>query len=209
MPRNALSPKPANALVSDPLRSLLDETGKYPQYGELTGYLNERGMMPPIKYGLLPGNVQGEFATNGWGNSNLPDSGVVRIGFDSKPDTVVHELTHAADRQITNQYFEVKNKAKRGSLTPLEKQFMSLYEGLSEPAPGGTKLPRVESARTLAPDWVKTTSKYRSTNAELPAWGMGWTVSKEKDAPLHVNPTMATEFSVLLEMANRLQKSSK
>jgi hypothetical protein len=63
-------------------------------------------------------------------------------------------------------------------------------------------------ADKLAPEWSKENSDYRSASNELSAYGMGSTVPRRSNrAPLHVDPTMATEFSILLDLAQRAQKA--
>jgi len=210
MATNALAPRPQNALTrqADPMQALLRQSAEYPQYGELVDYLSARRMMPPISMGGTPGGV---FEQNSFFGSELPKTGVVKVGYNSGPSTVVHELTHATDTQISSQYYELKNK--RGNLTPAERQFMQAFEKLAyNPFGRGNKaLPRRALAEKLDPAWAKKHSDYRATNRELPAWAMGATVdpseSREYSAPLHLDPTLATEFSILLDMARKLQKS--
>lgn len=209
MATNALAPRPKNAMIrqSDPLQSLLRETAEYPQYGELVDYLSSRRMMPPISMGGT-GGASGVFENNSVFGRELPKTGVVKVGYAADPSTVVHELTHAADTQINSQYYELLNK--RGKLTPAEQQFMQAFEKLSYDRFGRDKaFPRKTLAEKLDPAWAKKHSDYRATNRELPAWGMGATVTPDDayDRPLHLDPTMASEFSILLDMANRLQKS--
>jgi hypothetical protein len=210
MATNALAPRPQNALTrqTDPMQALLRQSAEYPQYGELVGYLSARRMMPPISMGGT-GSASGLFESNSIFGSELPKTGVVKVGYNSGPSTVVHELTHAADTQISSQYYELKNK--RGNLTPAERQFMQAFEKLAyNPFGRGDKaLPRRALAEKLDPAWAKKHSDYRATNRELPAWGMGATVTPDDayNRPLHLDPTMATEFSVLLDMARKLQKS--
>ena len=210
MATNALAPKARNAMVSqaDPLQTLLRDAAATPQYGELVDYLSARRMMPPI---ALDGGNGGSFERNSAFGSSLPKTGVVKIGRFADPGTVVHELTHAADNQISAQYYELKNKR---DLTPLEQQFMQAYEKLaynSFTQDPNQALPRKILAEKLNPAWAKQENDYRATNAELPAWGMGASVSpyksREYSAPQHLDPTMATEFSILLDMARNLQKS--
>ena len=208
MPTNALAPPPKNAMVrqADPLQSLLRESAEYPQYGELVDYLSARRMMPPIE--RRPMGVSGSFDVNSFFGRSLPKTGVVNVGMRAGPDTVVHELTHAADNQLVSQYTELLNK--RGKLTPAEQQFMQAFEKLSYDRFGGDKsLPRLTMAKKLDPAWTKKQSDYRATDVELPAWAMGATVRPQEDysPPLHLNPTLASEFSILLNMAKRLQKS--
>ena len=206
MAENALAPRPRNALVSrgpDRLQALLRETAGSPQYGALVDYLTARRMMPPIE---IEGFDGGAFHRNSFFGSRLPRTGVVTVGYRSGPGTVVHELTHAADSQLDAQYYEVKEKAARGKITPAEQQFVQAYEKLAYNR-FAKDLPRLEMAKRLGPEWAKKESDYRATNRELPAWGMGGTVSPNTDypAPLHLDPTMATEFSVLMDLARRAQ----
>ena len=209
MATNALAPRPRNAFVRepDPMQTLLRESAEYPQYGELVDYLSARRMMPPISFKAGGGGV---FERNAFFGNELPKTGVVKVGRFVGPSTVVHELTHAADNQITSQYYDLKNK--RGDLTPQERQFMQAYEKLVYDQFGRDKaFPRENLAQKLNPEWAKKQGDYRATSTELPAWGMGSVVdpsnSREYSAPLHLDPTMATEFSILLDMARKLQKS--
>jgi hypothetical protein len=207
---NALAPRPQNALArqADPLQSLLKEAASYPQYGELVGYLSSRRMMPPIqqKFGY-----PSSFASNVFGNT-LPETGALTLSASAQPSTLVHELTHAADRQIELQVRELRNKKRNAELTPLEQQFLSAYEKLVY-RPGtflsDPKHTRPEVAAKIDPNWTRQNARYRSTSGELAAFGMGSSVAPDVDnpAPLHVDPTYATEFSILLDMANRLQRS--
>lgn len=211
MAENALAPRPRNALVSrgsDRLQALLKEAAASPQYGALVDYLSARRMMPPIE---LEGFDGGAFHRNSTFGDRLPRTGVVTVGYRSDPSTVVHELTHAADSQLDAQYYEVKEKAVRGKITPAEQQFVRAYEKLARtPVSFSNRqgaLPRLDMVKRLGPGWAKKESDYRATNRELPAWGMGGTVTPNTDypAPPHLDPTMATEFRILMDLARRAQ----
>lgn len=206
MPRNALAPAAANALArrSDPLQSLLVETAAYPQYGDLVGYLSSRRMMPPIEMRYSGG---GSFEYSPLPSKDIPVTGVVQAG---APSTVVHELTHAAQRQMGWQYGHLKKKSSK-ELAPEERQFIDAYEKLIfTPKELGRKMDFTaeKTAQSIAPEWAKQKGGYRATGPELQAFGMGSTVSPNtfNPAPLHVDPTYGTEFSVLLDLANRMQK---
>jgi len=224
--RNALAPAPRNALRPDPMQELLKQSAETPQYGELVGYLSARRAMPPIQFfherdrRIPVGNaagVVGMFQSRGLGKSNLiPETGTVLVRQGSDPNTVVHELTHAADAQLQKQYREIweKNRDAFTRLTPLEQQFKQAYEKLLY-APMKLLSPKNEQrdqrqvmAERLGKDWSKAESDYRSESGELAAFGMGNVIDKNRrlDAPLHLDPTMATEFSVLLDLASRLQR---
>lgn len=211
MATNALAPKAQNALVRDrdPMQQLLKESAQSPQYGALIDYLSARRMTPPIVQTSLPSGATGEFTYPGW-SPDVPKTGRVDLSYGAGPNTVVHELTHAADRQMSMQYDELRKKSKKQELTPEEQQFMSGYEKLVY-TPGemfGRKpmVTRTETAQRIAPEWASKKKDYRSTSGELAGFGMGSTVSRNMSpAPLHVDPTYATEFSILMDLARRIQ----
>jgi len=190
-------------------QQLLREAANYPQYGETVDYLAARRMMPPInvEFGATP-----SFSQNLWGN-DLPRTGVVTVGTTSRPASLVHELTHAADTQLEQQYTAISRKR---NLSPLEAQFKQAYEKLVyNPAlrldKGQIdKYPRSALAKRLAPEWAAKEKNYRSSERELPAWGVASTIDPSNtayyNAPMHLDPTMATEFSILMDLGNRLQR---
>lgn len=205
MPKNTLAPKRLNQL-----EELLEKTAKYPQYGELVEYMTQREMMPLIEQKYLGSDTAGRFVKNGWGSNELPKTGVIELNYGADPSTVLHELTHAADDQLNARYYEAKYK--KSSLTPEEKRFMAAYEKLvyspkayhKNPA----KYPREQLANKLSPEWTKKESDYRSGGRELAAWGMGSTVQRDRDykPPLHLDPTLATEFLIMTDLARRAKK---
>ena len=179
-----------------------------PQYGELVEFLADRRSMPPIKY--KPG-IRGEFESNTVFGNTLPRTGVINVGMQSDPNTIVHELTHAADKQITQQYYETRRKKNPSDI---EKQFVRAFEKLvftpEKPHSDPARNRRTAMAFKLDPAWAVEQREYRSNPDELVAFGMGSTLRSNtyiNPAPLHVDPTMATEFSTLLDLAKRLQKS--
>lgn len=210
MADNALAPPSRNALApqtSREMQALLRKTAAAPEYGSLVDYLAARRMMPPINFSGLTG---GKFTHNGVVGNELPATGVVTVGRFVDPSTVVHELTHAADRQMRLQYSELKNK--RGSLTPEEKRFMDAYEKLVETPMSFTQrgeLKRVGMAAQLDPKWRDAEGSYRASQSELPAWGMASAVTpartRDYGAPPHLDPTMASEFQILMDLARRAQ----
>ena len=200
------------ATAADPMQELLRRSAEVPEYGQLVEYLSLRRQMPPIRF--EPGRM-GVFRVPGFYNDGtIPETGVIGVGMREGPNTVVHELTHAADRQIEKQYFDLLQK--RGKLTPLEQQFMQTYEKLVKGRRGFFDRTNVNydmrdvMAQRMNPQWAAEESKYRASSSELPAWAMGQMAEREPDSynpPLHLDPTMATEFSILLDMAKRLQKT--
>jgi len=135
----------------------------------------------------------------------------------------LHELTHAADRQISYQASDLEERHRKETplldylrgktvLTPEEVRLAMGYRKLhydpkkdyKDPA----RYPRQQLISKMAPEWAKENYDYRSGDGELVAYGMGSTVPRRSNrAPLHVDPTMATEFSILLDLAQRAQKA--
>ena len=200
MPSNKLAPPQQNEL-----QRLLVQTAAYPQYGELTDFLTSRRSMPEIRQDYT-GTDRGSFTYNNpvFGERNFPAAGRLLLNYGAEPSTVVHELTHAADRQMRELYFEISDRLrKREKLDPLEKQFLDSYQKLSF---GGG---REKRAAQLAPEWAKEKANYRADQPELAAYGMGSTIAPNAHypAPAHVDPSMGTEFSILLDLASKAQKT--
>jgi hypothetical protein len=199
---NALARAPVNSLAqtaSNPLQRLLRQAAENEQYRDMSDYLSKQQMMPPIGYGdTTRSDWRGVYQRA----PGLPKSGVINLASDATPSVAAHELTHAADYAIKDQYKALKDK--RGELTPLEKQFMDGYEKLV----GRNFSKRREVVESMAPDFSYFNKSYRSSGPELAAYGIGSTVWPNDDnpAPLHVDPTYATEFAILLDLARRLQK---
>jgi hypothetical protein len=222
MASNALAPKPKNALMQDPLQELLTKAAAYSQYNDLVNFLTSRQAMPEIKQEYLGPFRAGEFVYNGFDGP-----GRIGLSYGAEPSTLVHELTHAADRQLGNMSYDLEQRHRmetpffdrlmgRSSLTPEEQRFVLARKKLdfdvnknrSDP----NKFPKQEFVNRLAPEWARKNYDYRANDKELSAYGMGGTVSPNvyNAAPLHIDPTMATEFSIMLDLAQRAQsKSSK
>ena len=195
------------ASARDPLSSLLQRSTELsPLYGELVDFLAATRRMPTIEPEYLREGNPGRFI-------NYPGyTDIGRIELDptqAMPNTPVHELTHAADRTIDFMYSNLARKRRNtNDLTPLEQQFMQAYEKLSYGlASEKQPLKRREMAERLDPIWTEKNRRYRATQDELAAFGAGSTAYSERDyaPPLHLDPTMATEFNLLLDMANRVQ----
>lgn len=204
MPVNALAPRSRNEL-----QNLLTQAAASPQYGALVDYLTSRRMMPPIQQKPL-GSVA-EFETSGALGGDLPKTGIVNLSYSADPKSVVHELTHAAQRQMEAQYFELRQKQRDGTITPQEQQFMRGYEKLiydrGEMFGNRPQSTQSVTAQRIAPLWREAKKDYRATGSELAAFGMGSTVAPNTGypAPAHVDPSYATEFSVLMDLARRVQ----
>jgi hypothetical protein len=186
------------------IKDIKNKAEKNEDYRAMLEYLQSRDAVPDIKTEYLPENIDAVFNT-----VKLPiGSGTIRINKDLigsdyetgiGPSTLVHEMTHAADRQLGQQANEQTRFLKKGNA------FTDAYEKLV--GPGGMRKgeKRAELARSLSPRWASQNKEYRSTPYEITAYGMGNyagppTVS---DTPLHVDATAATEFQILLDLARR------
>ena len=191
-------PSLAQTAIS-PLQRLLQQAATNQQYQDMADYLARQQMMPPINYG---DTTRDDFVGVYRRGPGLPKSGVINFAPDATPKTAVHELTHAADYAMQDQYRDLKNK--KGELTALERQFIDGYEKLV----GRKFSKRREVVERMAPDFSYFNRDYRSSGPELAAFGVGSTAwpNDENPVPLHVDPTYATEFALLLDLASRLQQ---
>jgi hypothetical protein len=211
MATNKLMPKSDNALEKlrhlrgdDKIRLMRQIASEQPQYQELADYLMARSAMPPVKEGYLPGDANAEYSRNTMFGRELPATGEVTINYGSNdPNSLIHELTHAAHYQMGRQYRQEGAKDAEA-----KQRFKDAYDRLlrtNEQGLVGFAAPTVfqteAMASRLAPDWTKKNSRYRSSVSELPAFAMG--NQGAKGAPAHVDPTLSTEFRVLLDMALR------
>jgi hypothetical protein len=201
------------------LERLTDEAKQYSQYNDLMGFLASRQALPEITQTYLGPSTGGQFIT-GWSE---PKNGRIELNWESTPSTLLHELTHAADRQISHQVSDLEERHRKETplfdylrgktvLTPDEVRLVlghrKLGYGNGTDFKDPAKYPRRQLADKLAPEWAKENSGYRSASNELAAYGMGSTVPRRSNrAPLHVDPTMATDFSILLDLAQRAQKA--
>ena len=209
MASNALAPKTQNSFVRNPIQDLLTQSAAYPQYQDLVNFLSARRTVPEMNQSYYMGGANGEF-TSGWG---IPNRGVINLKYGAHPSTLIHEFTHAADRQIGQLYEELSRQrnsfTKNRELNPVELQFLDAYEKMIVGKKDGKIVSqRQELLNKLAPEWTKKEQDYRASSHEAPAFGMASQIRSNQDrysAPLHVDPTMGTEFSILLDLAQRAQ----
>jgi hypothetical protein len=212
MATNKLMPESDNALEKlqslrgdDKIRLMRQIASEQPQYQELADYLMARSAMPPVKEGYLPADTNAQYSRNSFFGSGLPATGEVTINYGTNdPRSLIHELTHAAHYQMGRQYRQQDVKDAEA-----KQRFKDAYDRLlrtNEQGPGGmfaapTVFQTEAMASRLAPDWAKQNSRYRASVSELPAFAMG--NQGARGAPAHVDPTLSTEFRVLLDMALR------
>jgi hypothetical protein len=103
-------------------------------------------------------------------------------------------MTHAADRQMMQQ-------AREQSMFGKDNQFTEAYQKLV--GPEGRN--RTDLARKVNPDWASDNQYYRALPQEIAAHGVGaFSGPNTQDrAPNHVDATAATEFQILLDLAQR------
>lgn len=194
-----------------------------PEYKALTEYLMNRNATPEVRFGYQPSGTRGDFETRSWLNNDkgIPANGRITLNdmftsYNFSPEdakkTLRHELTHAADGAMEYQAF---NQAR----TPEAVQFQQGYDKLNRNASSlssgffrpAFKYPRTEMVEKIAPTFAKEHEQYRSSLGELPAFGMGNAPDPRPKydswkTPDHVDATQATEFQILLDLANREAK---
>lgn len=160
---------------------------------DIIQYLENRKAMPQVKERFLPDGTSGEFEYG----TGLPPEGQINVQMGMNPvhqeTTLTHELMHAAMRQMWHQ-------------SPDDPRLADALRKIR----GG-----LATASSIAPQWVKDRGNYRATETEIPGWaaafaqGRQYNAGREDPAPLHVDPTAATEISILLELANRAKPGAQ
>ena len=185
----------------DALEGMQKKARENEMYRASEKYLQSRDQIPDIeleRLGLKEGAV--------FSSLNLPiGSGTITLNKDDidrdssrtlGEALLAHEITHAADRQMKQQAIEQRGKGTK---------FAEAYEKLM--GPEGRN--RASLARRLNPEWESENRSYRSKPEEIAAYGVGafsTPVPKYMTplrAPLHVDSTAATEFQILLDLAQR------
>jgi hypothetical protein len=163
-------------------------------YRELEKYLQSRDAMPSIKVAYLPEGTDGVFSSD---NLNI-GSGTLKISKNAPkatvPSVLAHEMTHAADRQMKQQAIEQGMYGKNN-------QFTEAYEKLV--GPEGRN--RTQLLRRLNPEYASENRLYRADPKEVAAYGIGAFSgpSLQDRGPRHVDATAATEFRILMDLAQR------
>lgn len=205
-----ISPEIRGLMASavDPLAPLRAQSADAtPLYQQLIDYLAARQLMPPMNDAAL------RYGTRGARYLPTVNDPLGRIAIDAEQanlGTIPHELTHVADEDVYKLYYSLRNKF---NLTDAEDRFVKGFEKLVFKSPGSvteslTADRRRQLANLLDKDWAAKNAGYRSAPDELAAFGVGSTASPDKfhAPPLHLDPTMASEFSILLDLANRVRQ---
>lgn len=170
------------------------------QLGEdLYSYLLSRQRLPKVNTaGNMRQNVRGAW---------IPDDNQVWLQPWAGNSTLTHEMAHAADTELERQYFD-RETAWSKPVTPT--YFTDAFTKLKGATAANNYVsPREEMARRMAPEWFKKNQGYRASNNELGGWGAGrqaGTEDLEYAPPNHLDSTMATELSILMELAKRKDK---
>lgn len=184
-----------NASYRDELGEAKDIARKGEAYQELEKYLQSRGEMPNITIGrYLPEGTHGVFFSD---KANI-GTGNIKVNKNLHemymPATIAHEVTHAADRQMEQQAMEQ-------GLFGKSNQFTEAYRKMV--GPEGRN--RTQLLRKRYPEFEEDHRYYRSRPDEVAAHGIGaYSGPAMQDrAPRHVDATAATEFRILMDLAQR------
>lgn len=175
------------------LARMQDAARKGDAYRELEKYLQSRDATPNLTSGYLPEGINAAFSST----LNM-GSGRVKISKDTPkaaiPSILAHEMTHAADRQMKQQAIEQGMYGKNN-------QFTEAYEKLV----GSEGKNRTQLLRRLNPEFASENRIYRAEPGEVAAHGIGaFSGPNLQDrAPRHVDATAATEFRILMDLAQR------
>jgi hypothetical protein len=212
--------------MNEDILKLLEQIKGTQLYDQLVSYLVSRNALPNVSAEYLNEATDGQFTTNTAFGNKLPPNGEIFINkanLKNTPtkellNTLSHETTHAADRQLTNQWYEIAAKKNR---TKEEDRFLDAYNKLSygyspKEDKEATFLSRekfvsraAELASKLNPEWTKENSTYRASGTELSAFGVGNSLFPTPSGrasfspPEHLDATLATERSILLDAAMR------
>jgi hypothetical protein len=108
--------------------------------------------------------------------------------------TQAHELTHATNWDLAKLYYAALDKK-----TPEARQFTDAFKKMEAGA----------LANKLAPAWMAKEDPYRTSTNELTSFAVGNTMggSHGRVDPwrggLHVDPTLTTEYSILMDLAEK------
>ena len=112
--------------------------------------------------------------------------------------TQAHELTHATNWDLAKLYYAALDKK-----TPEARQFTDAFKKMA----GGGQTAIL--ANKLAPAWMAKEDPYRTSTNELTSFAVGNTMggSHGRVGPwrggLHVDPTLTTEYSILMDLAEK------
>jgi hypothetical protein len=165
----------------------------HPLVQALEEYLRSRNAFPAVSsLNNAPSGLEGQFRYPIGGNS----PGEIRLAPGYSEASYGHELTHAADRQMRNQF----QSAPFGPPTRGEDQFQDAYRKiLQSGSQAGQALQMADLKNPLS------RNAYRMSPEEVPAFAIDNAISPAQGFPIggHSSSTTATEFAILLDLAKR------
>ena len=165
---------------------------------DLYTYLLSRNRLPRISNGYLKEGVRGAWQ---------PDDNQILLQPWAGNSTLTHEVAHSADSALEQQYFDRPTSWSKPDTPTYFTDAFAKLKGAT--AANNYKSPREAMAERMAPEWFRKNAGYRATNNELAGWGAGrqaGTNETEYTPPNHLDSTMATELSILMELARRNDK---
>lgn len=163
----------------------LDYSGKLV---ELLSYLDKFNVLPKVNVEPIPGAAgQYEFLRN---------QVTLNPYYNKGEDVAAHELTHALDNRMAwSSGLWSGNPSNPFSVKPTEEQkrFVEAYNKLN---PSSSKLPNLPK------------DQYRGRGDEMRAWGVSEQVRRESPAAPHIDPSMASDFDILMDLYKRALLSS-
>ena len=176
-----------------PILTFMKEAMNIPEYRQMMDYLQERKAVPKISSNKFGPGILGSFEPTSKGKGDILVSPTADKG------TVVHEMTHAVDHQMVQQYLE--------NLSPA---FKDAFEKLKfNPATPESKsaFRSDEVISKQSPSFKREAGNYRTDPGEAMAFAIQKHASPgsraQSDAPSHIDATLATEFMILLDQAQR------
>lgn len=163
---------------------------------DLYEYLLSRQKLPKINTaGYMREDVRGAWK---------PDNNQIWLQPWAGNSTLTHEVAHAADTELERQYFDRKTSWSKPDVPTYFTDAFAKLKGAT--AANNFQSPREALAEKMAPEWFKKHASYRATNNELGGWAAGRQAGSsnvEYETPNHLDSTLATELSILLDLARR------
>lgn len=190
----------------DFLEKLKESAKSIPAYNNLVEYLTQQKAMPTIEKSYLSPGTNGQFNLDER-KLSLNREFETRDGFTPKAlQTLIHELTHATALPLAQQF--AAQQREGNNFTDAYKKLMFGRQG------SAYRYPRTEMVDKMAPGWGPQKEAYRASQDELSAFALGNAAgpiapqNNSNAAPAHIDPTLATEFEILLDLAKRNHKVS-
>lgn len=181
------------------LEQILQKTRGTSMGSGLLEYLIRSSMMPKISADFPSPGATGDYTYDG-----LSDPGSIRLHpYKAGLATLIHELTHSAEKQMINQYYKTTGSKQND-------QFTNAYEKLWH---GGSKFQNQQKnygpsylPNILGGQWNFDNADYRSSPEEVNAHATANQFRRydpDFAAPPHMDTTLATEFEIMLDLARR------